>query len=294
MTTNKQSNLIVVSNRLPITVEGRDDQDPDRKWKFRQSSGGLVTALRGMGSIPFKWVGWTGLSVPEGDQGSLRDQLLQDLDQFPVFLSENDASLYYDGFSNGILWPLFHYLFEKNSAFDEQQWRAYQRVNQQFADAVLSIYKPGDMVWVHDYHLMLLPAMLRRVHKDMKISFFLHIPFPSSEIYRILPVRRELLEGVLACNLIGFHTYGFARHFLSTCTRILGCDTSPNGLVYRGIKVHVVAAPIGINPKQFSDIALSEVCRARINDFTERQYKGKNIILGIDRLDYTVAYCIVT
>jgi trehalose-6-phosphate synthase len=158
---------------------------------------------------------------------------------------------------DSILWPLFHY-HPGEINFDEAYWEAYQQANQAFADAISSLVQEGDLVWVHDYHLMLLPAMLRQILDplgvNVKIGFFLHTPFPSSEIYRILPVRRQVLLGVLHCNLIGFHTYDYARHFLSSCTRILGVRTMPNGVEFEGRKVHVGTFPVGIDPEKFNEV----------------------------------------
>ncbi|KAF0972494.1 hypothetical protein FDP41_009397 [Naegleria fowleri] len=259
---------------------------------FKKSSGGLVTALTGMckGQFKkdFKWIGWIGTAEfeLEEEKEELRNELAN-FNQFPVFLEAEEAHKYYDGFSNGVLWPLFHYLYEKNVTFNMAEWEAYQRVNEKFADAVLEVYKENDAVWIHDYHLMLLPAILRQRRPDINIAFFLHIPFPSSEIYRILPVRSQLLEGLLASNMVAFHTYDFARHFLSSCTRTLGSDTTPRGLLHKGLFVSVHSLPIGIDPNMFREGVQSEDCRKILDDFKNVKYKGKKIVLGIDRLDYT-------
>ena len=147
----------------------------------------------------------------------------------------------------------------------------------------------GDTVWVHDYHLMLLPAMIREKigarMPNVKIGFFLHTPFPSSEIYRILPVRNELLLGVLQCDLIGFHTYDYARHFISSCSRILGLQTTPNGVQYKGNFVTVGAFPIGIDPEKFVEELKKEKVQKRIAEL-KKKFDGVKIIVGIDRLDY--------
>lgn len=281
----KFGDLVIVSNRLPITIT-RDEQTGS--FQYKKSSGGLVTALTGMGGRDFKWIGWTGGEVTDPEERRIMTNDLEtQYNCIPVFLNDKDADDYYNGFSNGILWPLFHYLFEKNTVFNEKQWNAYKKVNQQFADVILENYKEGDMIWVHDYHLMLLPQMLRQKRPDANIAFFLHIPFPSSEIYRVLPVREQLLEGLLACNFISFHTYNFARHFLSACTRTLGVDTSPKGFVHNGIFVNTKAFPIGIDPTQFQKGVQSQACQERIKYFLQEKYKGKKIIVGVDRLDYT-------
>ncbi|KAG2389046.1 hypothetical protein C9374_014446 [Naegleria lovaniensis] len=267
-------------------------QDHSSNFIFKKSSGGLVTALTGMckGQFKkdFKWIGWIGTAEfeLEEEKAELRHEL-EKFNQYPVFLEAEEAHKYYDGFSNGVLWPLFHYLYEKNVTFNMAEWEAYQRVNEKFADAVLEVYKDNDAVWIHDYHLMLLPAILRHRRPDINIAFFLHIPFPSSEIYRILPVRSQLLEGLLASNMVAFHTYDFARHFLSSCTRTLGSDTTPRGLLHKGLFVSVHSLPIGIDPNMFREGVQSDECRKILDDFKNVKYKGKKIVLGIDRLDYT-------
>lgn len=225
-----------------------------------------------------------------------------------VYLDDDVADRHYNGFSNSILWPLFHY-HPGEMNFDEANWLAYRQANMRFAEVVRQQVKPGSMVWVQDYHLMLLPMLLRGLIDGdnvgnftqeqlslitegieaeesgssaatsipgIRIGFFLHTPFPSSEIYRyapfytpkqspphnfftprILPVRREILYGILYCDLIGFHTYDYARHFLSSCTRILGLPTMPNGVEFEGRLAHVGTFPIGIEPSSFIDVSLS-------------------------------------
>lgn len=153
--------------------------------------------------------------------------------------------------------PLFHY-HPGEIHFDETAWDAYRQANAEFAQKIADIVEDGDLIWVQDYHLMVLPRLLRKAigntKKDVKIGFFLHTPFPSSEIYRILPVRSEILEGVLPCDLIGFHTYDYARHFLSACNRVLNLSTMPNAVQYKGRTVNVATIPIGIDPEKFTDV----------------------------------------
>ncbi|EFC49176.1 predicted protein, partial [Naegleria gruberi] len=282
--------LIIVSNRLPMTITRKKNCDHcEHPFNYQKSSGGLVTALTGMNQ-EFTWIGWTGSEVSDkNDQDILKRELLEDFNQFPVFLEKEEATMYYDGFCNGVLWPVFHYMYEKNVTYKQEEWDAYKKVNEKFADAVLSVYKENDCVWIHDYHLMLLPAILRKKKPDMNIAFFLHIPFPSSEIYRILPVRSQLLEGLLSSNLVAFHTFDFARHFLSSCTRTLGSDTTPRGLFSSssGLFVSVHSLPIGIDPHTFRKELHTEACQKILSDFKNVKYKGKKIVLGIDRLDYT-------
>ncbi|KAL9939381.1 hypothetical protein V8E36_002194 [Tilletia maclaganii] len=383
--------LIVVSNRLPVTIK----QDPSAEggYTYSLSSGGLVSALSGCKKegMTFTWIGWPGISVPRADQKSIERKLESEYGCMPVWLDDELADRHYNGFSNQLLWPLFHY-HPGEMNFDEMNWLAYREANLKFAEKVLSVVREGDMVWVQDYHLMLLPLMLRTLiegsgkqgssshraleqvrhgvdgtsHLDdsgqlaappsgtasggsssgsaskhlqspvsrddassffaspesraadfsdtlssstesvpsvhgqgqglgtsdgissrgaIKLGFFLHTPFPSSEIYRILPVRREILLGILHCDLIGFHTYDYARHFLSSCTRILGLTTMPNGLEFEGRYVHVGTYPIGIQPELFEKGLQKKSVQERIRTL-ERRFEGVKIIVGVDRLDY--------
>jgi len=186
------------------------------------------------------------------------------------------------------MWPLFHY-HPGEITFDESAWDGYTEANRLFAKAVARDVQDNDMVWVHDYHLMLMPAMLReeieKSKKNVKIGFFLHTPFPSSEIYRILPVRNEILLGVLHCDLIGFHTYDYARHFLSSCSRILGLATTPNGVEFHSKVVTVGAFPIGIDPEKFDQGLQKAKVQHRIAAL-EKKFQGVKLIVGVDRLDY--------
>lgn len=187
-----------------------------------------------------------------------------------------------------ILWPLFHY-HPGEMNFDEVAWDAYTEANRLFAKIIAAEVEDGDLVWVHDYHLMLLPAMLREelelTGKSIKLGFFLHTPFPSSEIYRILPVRREVLLGVLSCDLIGFHTYDYARHFLSSVSRILGLPTLPNAVEFDDRIVSVGAFPIGIDPDTFIEGLKRPEVKQRIATLKQK-FQGTKIIVGVDRLDY--------
>lgn len=313
--------LIIVSNRLPVTLEkvitrkeaqesygeqqpeqqdqessrfkGGDDDGPASDqdvvgYQFQKSSGGLVTALLGLAKNrpagQFVWVGWLGKEVTPSEQ--LEKELREEYRCKPVYISDHDGDLYYNGFSNGQLWPLFHYQ-HSTALFDEKEWEAYVRVNQQFADSVLSIYEPGDQVWIHDYHLMLVPEMLVKRRKGMKIGFFLHIPFASSEMFRTLPVRKEILKGMLGSSLLAFHTHDFARHFLSSCSRILGCDVTTDGLFFKGVFHKVAALPIGICVDKFMESAREKGAIKRTQCLLNEKYRGKRVIVGVDRLDYT-------
>ncbi|KZF21875.1 glycosyltransferase family 20 protein [Xylona heveae TC161] len=280
-----ESRLLLVSNRLPITIKRSDDGSYD----FSMSSGGLVSGLSGLSkATTFQWYGWPGLEVPVDEEQHVRNRLLEEYNAIPVFIDDELADLHYNGFSNSILWPLFHY-HPGEIVFNESAWNAYREANRLFARAIASQVNDGDLVWVHDYHLMLLPSMLREeignTKHNVKIGFFLHTPFPSSEIYRILPVRNELLLGVLHCDLVGFHTYDYARHFLSSCSRILGLSTTPNGVEFQGKMVSVGAFPIGIDPEKFTEGLKKPKVQERIATL-ERKFQGVKLIVGVDRLDY--------
>ncbi|KAG4304647.1 hypothetical protein PORY_002040 [Pneumocystis oryctolagi] len=267
--------LLIVSNRLPITIQRKDKGE----YEFSMSSGGLVSALSGLKkSISFLWIGWPGVEVPESERKYVISKLHEEYNALPVFMDDELADRHYNGFSNSILWPLFHY-HPDEIRFDKPTWDAYREANRTFSKLICSIVQDGDLIWVQDYHLMLLPAMLRedmnKEYKNVKIGFFLHTPFPSSEIYRILPVRNEILYGVLHCDLIGFHTYDYARHFLSSCSRILNLHTLPNGVEFNGKLVNVGAFPGLKRPEVIERIKI-----------LEKKFQDIKIIVGVDRLDY--------
>ncbi|CAN6644040.1 alpha,alpha-trehalose-phosphate synthase [UDP-forming] [Trichomonascus vanleenenianus] len=279
-----KGNVLVISNRLPVTIK----RSEDGKYDYAMSSGGLVTALSGLKkTTSFKWFGWPGLEIPDEE----KDKVAQDLDEqfscIPVYLNDHLADLHYNGFSNSILWPLFHY-HPGEMNFDEEAWKAYTEANRLFARAIAPLVRDGDIVWVHDYHLMLLPAMIREEigpNIKVKLGFFLHTPFPSSEIYRVLPVRREVLLGVLRCDLIGFHTYDYARHFLSSVARILRISTSPNCVEFENRTVTVGAFPIGIDTEKFVEGLEKPEAKQRMAVLRSK-FEGVKIIVGVDRLDY--------
>lgn len=278
--------LIVVANRLPVSAY----QDREGRWQLQVSAGGLVSALMGVGNFETRWVGWPGVYIEDSPE---RDNLTVALEQdgySPVYLDQKTCDLHYNGFCNSVLWQLFHYVpLNIDSKLSETrtlqfQWAAHQLANRLFAEVVLRHYQPGDIVWVQDYHLMLLPAILKERKPDMKVGFFLHTPFPSSEIYRTLPVREELLRAVLRADLIGFHTYDYARHFVSACTRILGLEGTPAGVEDNGSITRVAAFPIGIDPERFTAALESPEVRANVAQLLNR-YAGRKVMLGVDRLD---------
>jgi len=270
------SRLIVVSNRLPVTVSVAQG-----KAVVTPSMGGLATGLKG----PFErsqglWIGWPGdlSGLAEDEQaGALRE--LEKLRTVPVLLTAEEVRSYYEDFSNGVLWPLFHYLLDR-VPLDSTGWDAYMRVNARFADAVAAKYEPGDTIWVQDYQLLLLPQLLRERLPQARIGFFLHIPFPASEVFRMLPWRAEVLRGLLGADLVGFHTPSYARNFASAVMRILGHEPTFDEVTVEGRRVRFRAFPMGIDAAAFTGPG-----EPLEDNFTSRP--GEILLLGVDRLDYT-------
>lgn len=278
--------LLVVANRLPVSAVRRGEES----WSLEISAGGLVSALLGVKEFEARWIGWAGVNVPdEAGQKSLT-RALAEKRCIPVFLDEEIVHQYYNGYCNNILWPLFHYLglpqedrLATTRSF-QSQFDAYKKANKMFADVVNEHYEEGDVVWCHDYHLMFLPKCLKEYNSKMKVGWFLHTPFPSSEIHRTLPSRLELLNAVLAADLVGFHTYDYARHFVSACTRILGLEGTPEGVEDHGRLTRVAAFPIGIDSDRFIRALEVPQVQEHMKELKER-FSGRKVMLGVDRLD---------
>ncbi|KAL2943374.1 Alpha alpha-trehalose-phosphate synthase [UDP-forming] 1 [Bienertia sinuspersici] len=279
--------LLVVANRLPVSAVRRGEDS----WSLEISAGGLVSALLGVKEFEARWIGWAGVNVPDEVGQKALTKALAEKRCIPVFLDEEIVHQYYNGYCNNILWPLFHYLglpqedrLATTRSF-QSQFAAYKKANQMFADVVNQHYEEGDVVWCHDYHLMFLPECLKRHNSNMKVGWFLHTPFPSSEIHRTLPSRSELLRAVLAADLVGFHTYDYARHFVSACTRILGLEGTPEGVEDdQGRLTRVAAFPIGIDSERFIRALEVPQVEEHIKELTDR-FAGRKVMLGVDRLD---------
>ncbi|XXT25183.1 bifunctional alpha,alpha-trehalose-phosphate synthase (UDP-forming)/trehalose-phosphatase [Sorangium sp. So ce429] len=275
--------LLIVSNRLPISL--RIDRGA---LCLTRSSGGLAAAMRGPHErMCALWIGWPGSVAglsPEQRQDA--DAALAGIRAVPVHLGAAEQSRFYDGFSNGVLWPLFHYLLDKVNLDAELDWEAYQRVNERFADAVAEQYAPGDAIWVHDYQLMLLPALLRKRLPGARIGFFLHVPFPSAEVFRILPWREQIVRGLLGADLLGFHTAGYLRNFAASAAHVLDVDPGEAAIEHDGRRVALEVHPISVDAAEIERLAAHPGVReeaARIR----AEAGGRKIVLGIDRLDYT-------
>lgn len=269
----KRGKLIVASNRLPVTVKRSQG-----RLRAERSSGGLVAAMepamQKQGGI---WIGWPGIQL-KPDESLEVEGAAFDMD--PVRLSPAEMKRFYHGFSNGVLWPLFHSLPERMQ-LDPRNWSTFEAINQRFADAIVENLEDDDLVWIHDYHLALCPEFVRRARPDARIAFFLHIPFPPFDLFRILPSHRELLRGVLASDLVGFHCPGYVSNFEDCVERLLGVRVDrENGEIENGDRVARIAAfPLGIDYERYE--------RAAQEGPRPQRAPYEKIILGVDRLDYT-------
>jgi trehalose 6-phosphate synthase/phosphatase len=273
--------LIIVSNRLPIKLE-----EINGDIKFTQTSGGLATGLASLNlDIERHWIGWPGI-FPENEEsvGNIK-RLLQKDNIHPVFIEPELFQNYYEGYSNSTLWPLCHYFFVYIQ-FQRNYWNSYQEVNQLFLKAVLEIAEKDDLIWVQDYQLMLLPNMLRQALPESAIGYFHHIPFPSYELFRIIPERKDILNGLLGADLIGFHTYDYMRHFDDSVYRILGHDCKFNQITVLNRQANIDVFPMGINFEYFNNSSEFREVNGIIENYTEL-FKDKKIILSVDRLDYS-------
>src|SRR5262249_25597253 len=276
--------LVVVSNRLPLTL-----RKSDQGWVTERSSGGLASAmaplLRSRHGI---WLGWSGESDEDG--GEERRAVLESWarnDQcFAIELPADVAKKFYEGYSNETLWPVFH-SFPSELRFDATSWDAYVEANRIFCQAVVEQFQPGDLVWVHDYHLLLLPQMLRAELPDAAIGFFLHIPFPSGEIFPILPRREELLHGLLGADLVAFQTHWHLQQFRAALLRVLGVESRVTEVAVGSRAVRLEALPIGIAPEEFAELLeRDETTASHYADWVSR-YQERKVLLAVDRLDYT-------
>jgi trehalose 6-phosphate synthase/phosphatase len=275
------SKTIIVSNRLPVKISEENHQ-----LVYRPSEGGLAT---GLGSVFKKgnnvWIGWPGLAVNKAAQKVEITTNLNNEHMRPVFLTASEVEDFYEGFSNETLWPNFHY-FNQYAVYDNDLWKAYQKVNKKFAEEVLAVSEDGDTIWVHDYQLLLLPQLIREKRPNSTIGFFLHIPFPSYESFRLLPWRRELLNGMLGSDFLGFHTYDDMRHFLSSVNRLAGLGNDNGRITVNNRQVMADALPMGIDYDKYAETAALEETMEREARYRKSIGDAK-IILTIDRLDYS-------
>jgi len=279
-----EEKLHFVSNRLPVTLEKKRGN-----IKYKQSMGGLATGLGSFyQSYDSLWTGWCG--IPEEnltleEKKGIERTLMNNYKCFPLFLSRSDIKLFYHGFCNKTIWPLFHY-FTTYTVYEKDLWEAYESVNNKFCDTVLKKAGPEDTIWIHDYQLLLLPGLLRKKLPKAKIGFFLHIPFPSFEIFRLLPWRKEILEGLLGADLIGFHTYDYVRHFLSSVRRLLGYEHTFGQIFTESRVITVDVFPMGIDFEKYTNAHNDPKVKKEIVTI-QKKLGGRRAILSVDRLDYT-------
>ncbi len=275
--------IITVSNRLPVSASPRADGG----FTLKPNVGGVATGIGGLNfGAKSVWVGWPGIPSPEGEKARDITRSLGKKNLVPVFLSEQETDGYYNGFCNSTLWPLFHY-FPQFAVYDERFYEAYRKVNEKFARAVLQVARGGDTIWVHDYHLMLLPSLLRKRLPSAEIGFFLHTPFPSSELFRLIPQCREILDGLLGTDLAGFHTFDYVRHFSESVRRVSGIENTLGVFEVDGRLVKADMFPMGVDVKKFSSAPRLESVKKSIEKKKSMFPRNCKMILSIDRLDYT-------
>lgn len=286
-----QDRMIIVGNQLPLRAHRGDNGE----WYFSWDEDSLLLQLKdGLGEdVEVIYIGCLKEEIKPSEQDDVAQTLLDTFKCVPAFLPPDLFSKFYHGFCKQHLWPLFHYMLplspDLGGRFDRSLWQAYVSVNKIFADKVMEVISPDDdFVWVHDYHLMILPTFLRKRFNRMKLGFFLHSPFPSSEIYRTLPVRDELLRALLNSDLIGFHTFDYARHFLSCCSRMLGLSYQSKrgyiGLEYYGRTVSIKILPVGIHIGQLQSVLNLPETESKVAELQD-QFRGKTVLLGVDDMD---------
>lgn len=287
-----QDRTIIVGHQLPLRAHRRPDT---KAWVFSWDEDSLLLQLKdGLAEdMEVVYIGCLKAEVDPSEQDDVAQNLLENFKCVPAFLHPDLSSRFYHGFCKQQLWPLFHYMLplspDHGGRFDRSLWQAYVSVNKIFADKVMEVINPDDdYVWVHDYHLMVLPTFLRKRFNRVKQGFFLHSPFPSSEIYRTLPVRDEILRALLNSDLIGFHTFDYARHFLSCCSRVLGLAYESKrgyiGLEYYGRTVGIKILPVGIHMGQLQSVLNLRDTEAKVAELRDR-FKGKFVLLGVDDMD---------
>ena len=274
----RQSSLVVVANRLPLD----DSAAPDGACEWRRSPGGLASALHAiLEQTPATWVGWAGGVGPAPDLpdiGTLRIR--------PVALSDEELRGYYEGFANSTLWPLYHDAVE-SPVFDRRWWEAYRAVNRRFAVAAAEVAEPGAAVWVQDYHLQLVPQLLRELRPDLLIGFFLHVPFPPPELFMQLPRRVELLTGMLGADLVGFQRPQAAHNVAQLATKLLGAVATDDEIVLGGRVVRTGAFPVSIDVAEMRALAARPAVVSHARQLRHSLGRPRRVLLSVDRLDYT-------
>ncbi len=270
------SRCIIISNRLPFKFD-----EVSKQWV--PTAGGLVTALQAVELNMVKvWMGAHSDDALAEKWGHLPPSSEDSTHYIPISIKKSLYDRYYNGFCNDVLWPLLHYQTGLVN-FNDAAWYSYQRVNRKFAEAVLKVVRPNDIVWIHDFHLFLLPALLRKKLKNLRIGFFLHVPFPSSEFFRELPVRQEILQGLLGADLVGFHDYAYLQHFCKSLSGIMGIETNFFNVHYNNRVTYFGVFPIGIEAGKLRKRA----AKKQVLSLSKQYRQTPFVFLGVDRLDYT-------
>lgn len=269
---------ITVANRLPFSLSA------DGK-SVKASSGGLVSALNSVRAKEEKiWIGCAPEGLEQKDWPGLRERIAEEKsgwDYVPLFVGDDLYDPYYNGFCNDVLWPLFHYQSEIAS-FETSTWKFYEQVNERFAAEIAATANADDLIWIHDFHLFLVPRYLKKLRPELRVGFFLHIPFPSSEVFRQLPVREEILASLLACDLIGFHDYAYLQHFSSSVLRLLGIESGFLSIRHKSHTTRLGVFPVSIDTESFSRRSRDP----KITGLMEEAKQTPFLFLGIDRADY--------
>jgi len=277
----KNKKKIIISNRLPIQIERKKD-----KLIIKPSAGGLATGLNSaFDSTEICWVGWPGIVPKDDSEKEKIIALLKPMNLLPVFLSKEEIHNFYEGYSNEVLWPICHYQ-PSYIHFDREYWSTYVAVNKKFCDAALSAQHSPDFIWVQDYQLMLLPQLLRQENQELNIGYFHHIPFPSEELFMNIPQRKELIEGLLGADLIGFHTFADSQNFLNACKKVLHVPCGHNQLKYSDRHIFVESFPMGIDYDKFVRTSSRPEVNAIATQFRSH-FPNQKIIISVDRLDYS-------
>lgn len=273
--------LFIISNRLPIKAR-KEKND----FIFSRSEGGLATGLDSLDTdLEKHWIGWPGVSVENEEEKKQLRECLSPQHYYPVFLTPQQIQEYYEGYSNSTIWPLCHYFFSYVQ-HENKCWTTYRQVNELFCETAMSLLTPDDIVWIQDYQLMLLPAMLRKQHPRISIGYFHHIPFPSYELFRILPEKMQLIKGLLGADLVAFHTEDYMRYFMIATQRISGINFSEGEVQLVNRIVHVDAFPMGINFSLYYNAPTTPEVQKFMHKI--RQIQGNiKLILTVDRLDYS-------
>ena len=269
---------IIVSNRLPLEVKNDE---------IIRGSGGLITAITGIDSTnPILWAGLVPGEDIEGEYLTSLKKLKDKIQYHPIFIKKKEYHKYYNGFCNDVLWPLLHYETEY-VRYDLSNWNTYVEVNKKIAKNLSTLVQTNDIVWIHDFHLLLVPKFLKKIKPNCKVGFFLHIPFPSYEIFRQLPMANYILEGVLWSDLIGFHDYSYLRHFVSSVRGVLGIYPTKMQVEFRQHQTKLGVFPASINYQIFREISKSKETELLMDKWKQSSFEIEKVILGVDRLDYT-------